>query len=117
VPDFSRAQVGIPEGKLKTTATGVGISRFRSAHPTSRAACGWEDEDVVIGCVARLEPEKAHDLLLDAFRQVRNKHHRVRLLLIGDGGEKERLTQMADALGLNGSVLFLGVRDNIPELL
>ncbi|MGH7164813.1 MAG: glycosyltransferase, partial [Nitrospiraceae bacterium] len=45
------------------------------------------------------------------------RHARAKLLLIGDGGERERLAAMAEAFGLNGSVRFLGVRRDIPELL
>jgi glycosyltransferase involved in cell wall biosynthesis len=117
VADFLRDQVGIPSRKLKTITTGVDVSRFSSAVPFTRSALDWRDDDVVIGCVARLEPEKGHAILLDAFRHVSARNRRVRLLLIGDGGERERLVSMAQAFGLNGSVRFLGIRSDIPELL
>jgi glycosyltransferase involved in cell wall biosynthesis len=114
---FLREQVGIPSRKLKTITTGVDVSRFSSAVPLTRSALDWRDDDVVIGCVARLEPEKGHAILLDAFRFVSARNRRARLLLIGDGGERERLVAMAQAFGLNGSVRFLGIRSDIPELL
>jgi len=116
VAEFLRDQVGIPAGKIRTIPNGVDIARFQSARPIKRSDWGWRDEDVVIGCVARLEPEKGHAVLLDAFRRLHERNPRARLLLIGEGGERERLTATAEALGLNGSVRFLGVRGDIPEL-
>jgi glycosyltransferase involved in cell wall biosynthesis len=117
VAEFLRAQVGIPSGKVRTIQNGVDIPRFRSAHPINRSALGWGDENVVIGCVARLEPEKGHTILLDAFRRVYARRPHARLLLIGGGSERQRLELLSSNFGLNGSVQFLGSRADIPELL
>ena len=117
VTEFLRHRVGIPRAKLKTIPNGVDVVCFQSARPVTRAALGWRDEDVVIGCVARLEPEKGHTILLDAFRRVHARLPQTRLLLIGDGSERRRLTMMVDSYGLNGAVRFLGMQGEIPELL
>ena len=117
VAEFLRVQVGIPRGKVRTILNGVDIPRFRSAHPINRSALGWRDENVVIGCVARLEPEKGHAILLDAFRRVHARRPHARLLLIGGGSERQRLEILSSNFGLNGSVQFLGSRADIPELL
>jgi glycosyltransferase involved in cell wall biosynthesis len=117
VTEFLTTTVGIPARKLKTITSGVDVSRFSSAVPLRRSALGWRDDDIVIGCVARLEPEKSHELLLEAVREVRKRLPHTRLLLMGDGGERERLLAIAQALGLNGSIKFLGIRGDIPELL
>lgn len=117
VMEFLRDQVRIPPEKLRTIPNGVEVARFQSARPIPRAALGWHDDDVVIGCVARLEPEKGHDVLLDAFRRLYDRNRHARLLFVGDGGERERLAATADALGLNGAARFLGVRHDVPELL
>ena len=117
VTEFLRDTVRIPSRKLKTIPNGVDIAAYRSAVPISRSVLGWRDEDVIIGCIARLEPEKGHAVLLDAFRRIHTRQPFARLLLIGDGSEREKLQSMAHQLGLNGSVRFLGVRTDIPELL
>ncbi len=41
----------------------------------------------------------------------------LRLLLVGDGPERERLEELADKLHLSSSVLFLGERDDVPKIL
>jgi glycosyltransferase involved in cell wall biosynthesis len=117
VAEFLRNEVGIPASKLTTIPNGVDIGRFQSACRIDRSVLGWRDEDVVIGCVARLEPEKGHAVLLDAFHSVHAQYPRARLLLVGDGSEGDQLMAKAKGLGLNGAVQFLGIRRDIPEVL
>jgi glycosyltransferase involved in cell wall biosynthesis len=114
---FLKKQVGISSAKIQTIPNGVDISRYRSATALTRSSLGWKDEDVVIGCIARLEPEKGHAILLDAFQQVHARAPHARLLLIGEGSERDALTAKVGTLNLNGSVQFLGVRSDIPALL
>jgi glycosyltransferase involved in cell wall biosynthesis len=117
VTSYLKNTVGIRSEKLKTIPNGVDIVRVRSAVPVARSKFGWQNEDLVIGCIARLEPEKGHAILLEAFRRVRAAESRARLLLIGEGSEREQLEIVGQKLGLNGSVQFLGVRADVPDLL
>jgi len=117
VTEFLNQSVGIPMRKLKTIPNGVDLSRFQSARPMNRSELGWNGENVVVGCVARLVPGKGHAVLLDAFHRVLGRQPQTRLLLVGEGGERSRLEAQAGALGLNGSVRFLGARADVPRLL
>ena len=117
VTEFLNQSVGIPMRKLKTIPNGVDLSRFQSARPMNRSELGWNGENVVVGCVARLVPGKGHALLLDAFHRVLGRQPQTRLLLVGEGSERSRLEAQAGALGLNGSVRFLGARADVPRLL
>jgi len=117
VTEFLRNEIRIPAWKLKTIPNAVDVGRYQSACPIERSVFGWDDEDVVIACVARLEPEKGHAVLLDAFSQVHMRFPRAKLLMVGDGSERAALTAKVGTLNLNGSVQFLGVRTDIPALL
>ena len=117
ITDFLRVQVGIPAQKLSTVANGVDIARFSTAHPLDRSTWGWSDEHVVVGCVARLEKEKGHAMLLDAFRRVHSRHPSLKLLLVGDGSERAALEQFTRQHGVKESVAFLGARTDVPELM
>jgi glycogen(starch) synthase len=59
-------------------------------------------------CVGRLVHEKGFDLALAAFSTVLDGFPRARLLIAGDGPERQRLTQRTSKLGLASSVDFLG---------
>ena len=117
VTEFLRCQVGIPCRKLVTITNGVDVALFQTAPPISRATLGWRDKDIVIGCLARLETEKGHSILLEALKKTRVRYPYVNLALIGDGSERGRLEQMVRQLGLEHAVQFLGNRTDVPELL
>jgi len=117
VTEFLRDQVKIPAIKLRTIPKGVDLNCYRSACPVARSTLGLREGDVVVGCVARLEPEKGHAVLLDAFRRVSSRFPRAKLLLIGEGSERARLQTLASGFGLNEAIRFLGERADVPELL
>jgi glycosyltransferase involved in cell wall biosynthesis len=117
VSSFLRDQVGIPSPKIVTIQNGIDISPYLAAMPIARSELGWSNNDVVVGCVARLEPEKGVAILLEAFSLVLKHQPNAKLLIAGDGGERERLRSTSGRLGLNGSVHFLGTRSDIPEVL
>jgi L-malate glycosyltransferase len=60
---------------------------------------------------------KGHDCLISAARIVCEDEPDVVFLLIGDGPERPRLEAQARAGGLEGSVVFIGQRTDVPELL
>jgi glycogen synthase len=66
-----------------------------------------------IFAAGRLVPKKGFDVLLRAHATDPTKS---RLTLIGDGPERERLEQLASALGLNGEVRFAGGQDHARVL-
>jgi len=64
-------------------------------------------------CPARLEPQKRHDVLLEAWTRVVGAV----LLLAGDGSLRAELEQRAEQLGVADRVRFLGTRCDVPDLL
>lgn len=59
-------------------------------------------------CVARLGLDKGHDVLLDAFTRVVREHSDVKLILAGDGPQREHLEELVDHLEIRDSVIFAG---------
>ena len=59
--------------------------------------------------VSRLQPLKRIDLLVDAFRYVKNKD--VKAFIIGEGPEREHLTRRILESGLDGRVFLLGATE------
>jgi glycosyltransferase involved in cell wall biosynthesis len=114
---FLRDKVGIAPQKINTIISGIDSACFAAATPITRSVWGWREKDIVVGCVARLEPEKGVGVLLEAFHFVLMHHPNAKLLIAGDGSEREKLRRTAECLGLNGSVQFLGTRSDIPEVL
>lgn len=60
---------------------------------------------------------KNHEFLLDMFKSLNTKHPNTVLLLIGDGDLRYTIERKIIKLGLQNSVVLLGVRSDIPQLL
>ena len=60
------------------------------------------------GFIGRLVAEKGVDVLLRAMQRVRERLPTARLLIAGEGKERERLQELGRQLGLEESVEFLG---------
>ncbi|MBI4768867.1 MAG: glycosyltransferase, partial [Chloroflexi bacterium] len=67
--------------------------------------------------VGRLTPPKAFDVLLSAFALVRSQKPEARLIIVGGGSLYDELAAQIKTLGLEGSAMLLGERDDIPRLL
>jgi glycosyltransferase involved in cell wall biosynthesis len=81
---------------------------------TARLQLGLDPAVPVALCLARLVPQKRHDVLLRAWKLLPGQ---AVLLLAGDGEERESLQGLAKNLGLDGSVRFLGNRADVGLLL
>ena len=109
---------GARPARVTTVLNGIDHRHFtRDAAKVAdaRAALNFGPNDVVIGAVGRLEPQKRFDLLLEAFKQVHAHRPNTRLVIAGDGSLREALTAQRDALGLQELCVLTGhVNDVIP---
>lgn len=118
-----------PDVKLQMVNAGINVEKitiidngintkdtdFSTSVTDARALLGLNPEDRVIGNIARLTPEKAHIDLLNAFAEL-NDCPTLKLVLVGDGSEYNRLQNKIEKLGLQGKVIMAGNRDDARKL-
>ena len=75
-----------------------------------------KDDSFTVGTIAELHRIKGLDILLTAWSKF-TKRYPAKLIIIGDGEEKENLINMARNLGISKSVVFRGFIDNARSLL
>lgn len=75
------------------------------------------DGKLVFGHVGRLHEAKNHDFLIDVFSGLVRKFPDSVLLLVGDGPLRDHIEMLVDEKGLTDSVIFLGNRSDVPDLL
>lgn len=77
----------------------------------------WDgtDGEVVVGCLGRLEPQKALDVFLRAARIVADRCRNVRFDIVGDGPLRNALESLAAEQGLAERVRFLGWKSRVDE--
>ena len=78
---------------------------------TVRAELGLDSDEVAIGFVGRLEPQKAVDDLISAFAILARTHSNVRLVIIGDGHCEPSLRQHAISSGVSDQIIWTGPLD------
>jgi glycosyltransferase involved in cell wall biosynthesis len=100
----------VPRRKLHVVCNGIDTDRFRDhgEGATVRAALGIPPGAPVIGTVGRLVEIKRQDLLIAAFRRVRDRVADAHLLLVCDGPWMGRLREQVAGLGLADRVHFAG---------
>jgi len=97
---------------------GVDLQRYTDQQPccTLHEDYGIPENAPIVGVVARLEPEKGHRTLVDAWPEVLALIPDAWLLIVGEGSERNALEAEAVSLGIESRVVFTGRRDDVPAV-
>jgi len=94
------------KNKVAVVPLGFDLRRFQEDYESKRNDFRThyllEEDEIAIGIIGRLVPIKNHTLFLEAINQLLKKTtKKVRVFIIGDGEEKENLTQYCKELKLD----------------
>ena len=97
---------------------GVDLDRYDSQEAccTLPEEYGMEPGSCIVGVVARLEPEKGHPTLLEAWPAVLRAVPDAYLLVVGEGSRRDALEAQARELRIAHRVVFTGRRDDVPAV-
>lgn len=96
------------EDRYTVIPTGTDLKPFLQADGQAvRQSQGWQDDKVIIS-IGRLASEKNWETLFRAVAQVYAQHPTMRLVLIGDGPQKQTLEELAAELGIAERITFTG---------
>lgn len=103
----------IPEGKISVIYNPYDIDDIKQKSQ-EELKHKWLDNKTyqTIITVGRLEKPKNHSILIQAYKQVIESLPNVRLLIIGEGLERNRLTHLVAKLDLNNKIDFTGELKN-----
>ncbi len=71
----------------------------------------------VLGHVGLLKERKGHEVLFRALPELLSQFPRLALLVVGEGELRESLEELAEGMGIRGSIRFTGFRDDISRLM
>lgn len=117
--EFMFSQRPLVQRNWRFIPNGIDLERFRfdaQQRDEVRRELGVSD-CFVVGNVGRLCYQKNQDFLLDVFAALIKERPNSRLLLVGEGEERQHLEQKAIALGVADKVIFYGVTDRVERLL
>ncbi len=100
-----------PAERSRVIVNGIDAARVRAqlrSREATRTALGLVPAALVLGTVARFDPVKGLETLLEAMARLRQVRPGAVCLVVGDGPESGRLRARARRLGLGGSVVWAG---------
>jgi len=107
--------------RIVTIHNGLDIESLGSPNSSAIAQkqmeLGLPDSHRVIGAVANFYVTKGLPYFLQAAAHVREVFPEAKFALVGDGERRRELVALTNELNLDSSVLFLGQRNDVPELL
>jgi sugar transferase (PEP-CTERM/EpsH1 system associated) len=117
--DYLAREYGIERDRITIIPNGIDVSRFADAVDSSRVReeLGIGPEKRIIGTIGRLTEQKGTEYLIRAFAGLARDIPDLALVVVGDGELRPGLERLASELGAGSSVVFAGIREEIPEFL
>jgi len=114
--DEEFALIGVPAERRHRIRNGVDVTALAPGRDGTglRASLDIAPEAPLFVYVGRLAAEKRVDLLIDAFERLGERHPDARLLVVGDGPERDRLRSAATD---DERVILFGPTDDVAEIL
>lgn len=111
---YHATALGIARRRFTIVPNGVEVARFAGASPLEGVA---DPDRPTLLFVGRLEPRKGLETLIRAFTLLKSDHPDLRLLVVGEGPERQRCQSLLP-VRLRADVLFLGrlPAEDIPRV-
>jgi len=106
--------------KIATIHSGVDVDQYMNVHVNiaeKKRELGLNSKSFVVGTVGWLLPIKGPLHLLKAMSNVWERHPETSLIFVGKGDLEKGLKEEARRMGVSEKVIFLGWRDDIPEIM
>lgn len=98
---------------------GVNLEKFKydsNLRNEIRKKLNFENENVLLH-IGRFELQKNHEFLINLFEQYYSINKNSILLLLGEGKLKDKIQDLVFEKGLKENVFFMGVRDDVNEII
>lgn len=102
---FAERSIQVVYNGIKKKPTSLKTQEIRDKY-------GIKQHDTVLGTISRLDPIKNQIMMIDSFDQVLAKRPDCKLLIVGDGPERENLERHVESLNLQNNIVFTGFKDD-----
>lgn len=106
--------------KITTVYNGIETNKYKfdeNIRADARKALSFDENLKVILTIGRIDTPKDYPTLLKAFKIVQEQQKNTVLIIVGDGPKRNEIENLAIHLAIEKNVKFLGIRDDIPQLL
>lgn len=111
--------LGVPAGKIEVVRSGLDLAAFGNSAKRDdiRAELGLSDDQHLVLLIGRLRSVKGVEYGIRAFTSALIEQPNMHMALAGEGDQLNHLKTVADQLGAPDQITFLGVRNDLPDLL
>ena len=111
--------LGVPREKIEIVRSGVNFYEYsKPANGAEiRTELGLNQDQHLVLYIGRLRPVKGVEFGIRAFALAKDQRPNVYMALAGEGEQLCNLQNLVDDLGIDNHVKFLGVRNDLPDLL
>ncbi|MCI6266623.1 MAG: glycosyltransferase [Erysipelotrichaceae bacterium] len=98
---------------------GIDIDKFKYNQKNRqeiRKELSIKIDEFVVGLIAAFLPVKNHDFLLDIFNEMLKENSNLRLILVGEGPNQEKIKNKVNELKIQNNVVFLGKRMDVYKI-
>jgi glycosyltransferase involved in cell wall biosynthesis len=116
---FDAAGFGMSPDRAVVIYNGIAPAPSSAARDAVRHRLGLRNGQLLVGAIGNVRPAKGYDVLLEAAARVAAQVPDVRFVIAGDTAhpDYEGVCRRRAVLGLEGTVEFLGFRDDVEDLL
>lgn len=108
----------LPRKRISVIYNGISpLTVCQEKRSLLREQLGVAPGETVVGTVARMDPVKNQALMLKATRALLDQGFRVKLILVGDGPERQSLERLVTELQLEAAVIFTGFQSQPADYL
>ena len=119
-PDVEEGRrIGVLKENVSIIRSGVNIDRMRNVDGPAVARLRAElapNGEKLLTLVGRLTPPKTPHVVVEAVARVVERHPNTRLVIVGDGAQRESVEALVRKLGIESHVLMLGLRRDAAEI-
>jgi glycosyltransferase involved in cell wall biosynthesis len=117
VNDTMRKKLSLPRSYVVNNGISLAEKNHERQAPLDTQIVEFCREGHTFGAIGRLSPEKGFDILLEALHELAKTNPEVRLIILGEGGERGSLEAQMRTLGLKDRVLMPGYVENAKRYL
>ena len=109
------AKAGVKPERNVLLENAIDTEEYTRRHATvaAKAKLDLPTQGLLIGAGGRLEHEKAFDVLIRSVKELRERNLDVRLVIVGEGSDRTRLTALANELGIADRVHLVGWQSDV----
>jgi glycosyltransferase involved in cell wall biosynthesis len=119
VKEFIIHQEKLDKDRIVTIYNGIGADRYKNQYDKEslKNRFNMAKKNRVISLIGTLSHKKGQLVFLSAARNILTRFKGIEFLIVGEGPLKEELKNKAKELGIESSVRFLGLQQDIPAIL